>query len=95
MLEREEYIEQAYFFRTMRERVAENLATQDILLRIDSPGGSYVASDAIWREVVRRGAPAIVLEDDVALASLALPGTNEVVQSLAQMRRDNHHVTGW
>ena len=24
-----------------------------ILFRIDSPGGSYVASDAIWREVAK------------------------------------------
>lgn len=35
ILDREEYIEQAYFFRTLRDRSAENLATQDILLRID------------------------------------------------------------
>src|SRR5438270_12585309 len=35
LLEREEYIEQAYFFRTLRERVAQNLATQDVLERID------------------------------------------------------------
>lgn len=30
-LEREEYIEQAYFFRTYRERLEQNVATQDIL----------------------------------------------------------------
>lgn len=30
-LEREEYVEQAYFFRVMRERVMENVATQEIL----------------------------------------------------------------
>src|SRR6266542_179417 len=35
ILDREEYIEQAYFFRTLRERVAENLATQEVLERID------------------------------------------------------------
>src|SRR3954451_10018256 len=35
ILDREEYIEQAYFFRTLRERVAENMATQDVLERID------------------------------------------------------------
>jgi hypothetical protein len=35
LLDREEYIEQVYFFRTLRERVAENLATQDVLERID------------------------------------------------------------
>jgi len=34
-LDREEYIEQVYFFRTMRERMAENLATQEVLERID------------------------------------------------------------
>src|SRR4051812_42346032 len=33
-LEREEYIEQAYFFRVWRERLASNLATQEILARI-------------------------------------------------------------
>ena len=31
VLDREEYIEQAYFFRTLRERLAANLATQDVL----------------------------------------------------------------
>lgn len=31
VLEREEYIEQAYFFRTLRERLGENLPTQQIL----------------------------------------------------------------
>ncbi|MBI1918803.1 MAG: hypothetical protein HYS12_29270 [Planctomycetes bacterium] len=35
VLDREEYIEQVYFFRTLRERVAENLATQEVLERID------------------------------------------------------------
>ncbi len=34
-LEREEYIEQAYFFRVLRERMAEGLATQTVLERID------------------------------------------------------------
>src|SRR6266480_8131615 len=35
ILEREEYIEQVYFFRTLRERLAEGMATQDVLERID------------------------------------------------------------
>src|SRR5450755_4624945 len=30
-LDREEYIEQAYFFRVFRERIAQNLAAQDVL----------------------------------------------------------------
>jgi len=40
-----------------------------IVLRVDSPGGSYVASDTIWREVVRarkRGKPVIASFGDVA-----------------------------
>jgi hypothetical protein len=34
VLDREEYIEQAYFFRVLRERLASNLATQDILANV-------------------------------------------------------------
>jgi hypothetical protein len=34
LLDREEYIEQAYFFRVLRERMATNLAAQDILERV-------------------------------------------------------------
>jgi hypothetical protein len=34
VLDREEYIEQAYFFRVLRERMAENMATQEILERV-------------------------------------------------------------
>jgi hypothetical protein len=34
VLEREEYIEQAYFFRLLRERVLENLPIQDILTHV-------------------------------------------------------------
>lgn len=34
-LDREEYIEQAYFFRVLRERMTGNLAAQDVLERID------------------------------------------------------------
>jgi protease IV len=40
-----------------------------ILLRVDSPGGSYVASDTIWREVVRAragGKPIVVSMGNVA-----------------------------
>jgi hypothetical protein len=35
VLDREEYIEQAYFFRALRDRLAEGLATQEALERID------------------------------------------------------------
>lgn len=34
MLEREEYVEQAYFFRIFRDRIAENVPAQDILERV-------------------------------------------------------------
>jgi protease-4 len=40
-----------------------------IVFRVDSPGGSYVASDTIWREVARArkaGKPVIVSMGDVA-----------------------------
>jgi protease-4 len=42
---------------------------QAIVFRVDSPGGSYVASDAIWREVVlarKAGKPVIVSMGNVA-----------------------------
>jgi protease IV len=42
---------------------AEDKDVKAILFRVDSPGGSYVASDTIWREVVRAhkaGKPVIV-----------------------------------
>ncbi|GHE44332.1 protease [Streptosporangium violaceochromogenes] len=40
-----------------------------VVFRVDSPGGSYAASDAIWREVVltrRAGKPIVVSMGDVA-----------------------------
>ena len=40
-----------------------------VLLRVDSPGGSYVASDVIWREVTRlraAGKPVVASMGDVA-----------------------------
>ncbi len=33
-LDRDEYVEQAYFFRTFRERLADNVAAQDVLDRV-------------------------------------------------------------
>jgi protease-4 len=43
--------------------------TRAIVLRVNSPGGSYVASDTIWREVVRAragGKPVVASMGDVA-----------------------------
>jgi protease-4 len=47
----------------------EDKDVKAILFRVDSPGGSYVASDAIWQETVRAkkaGKPVIVSMGDVA-----------------------------
>jgi protease-4 len=47
----------------------EDPEVKAILFRIDSPGGSYVASDAIWRETIRAreaGKPVIVSMGDLA-----------------------------
>jgi protease IV len=48
---------------------AEDKDVKAILFRVDSPGGSYVASDTIWQEVVRArqaGKPVIVSMGNVA-----------------------------
>jgi protease-4 len=48
---------------------AEDKKVRAIVFRIDSPGGSYVASDAIWRETIcakRAGKPVIASMGDVA-----------------------------
>lgn len=57
-----------------------------ILLRIDSPGGSYLASDTIWRAVARAKAaskPVIVSMGDVAASGgymIAIPATKIVAE---------------
>src|SRR5690606_4932894 len=54
--------------RAFREAI-ENDQVEAILFRVDSPGGSYVASDAIWRETIRAreaGKPVVVSMGDVA-----------------------------
>jgi protease-4 len=48
---------------------ADDGRARAIVLRVNSPGGSYVASDTIWREVVRArnaGKPVVVSMGDVA-----------------------------
>ena len=52
----------------LRAAVADR-RVRAIVLRVNSPGGSYVASDTIWREVVRarqNGTPVVVSMGDVA-----------------------------
>jgi protease-4 len=57
-----------------------------IVFRIDSPGGSYVASDTIWREVSRAreaGKPVVVSMSDVAASGgyfVAMPADRIVAQ---------------
>jgi protease-4 len=48
---------------------AEDKKVKAIIFRVDSPGGSYVASDTIWREVVRArkaGKPIVATMGDLA-----------------------------
>ena len=48
---------------------AEDGKVKAIIFRVDSPGGSYVASDTVWREVSRaraKGKPVVVSMGDVA-----------------------------
>ncbi len=66
-------------------------ATEDkdvkaILFRVDSPGGSYIGSDVIWREVVRarqKGKPVVVSMGEVAGSGgyfVAIPADKIVAQ---------------
>ncbi len=64
---------------------ANNKKVKAILFRINSPGGSYVASDAIWREVKRAGEikPVIVSMAGVAGSGgyfVAIPAHTIVAQ---------------
>jgi protease IV len=69
----------------LRAAVADHRA-RAIVLRINSGGGSYVASDTIWREVVRAreaGKPVVVSMGDVAASGgyfIAAPATAIVAQ---------------
>ena len=74
---------------TLSDTIDEAVRSSDvaaILLRIDSPGGSYVASDTIWRAVNRAkaaGKPVIVSMGDVAASGgyfIAVPATKIVAE---------------
>lgn len=47
-------------------KAAEDATVKAVVLRIDSPGGSAVASDLIWREIVRMKKPVVASMSDVA-----------------------------
>ncbi len=51
------------------KKAADDSKVAAIILRVDSPGGSAVASDTIWREIVRakeKGKPVVVSMGDTA-----------------------------
>ncbi len=64
----------------------EDQSVRAIVLRIDSPGGSYVASDTIWRQVKRAeesGKPVIVSMGNIAASGgyfIAAPARHIVAQ---------------
>jgi len=63
-----------------------------IIFRIDSPGGSYVAADTIWREVARareRGKPLVV-----SMGSLAASGGYFVAAPAASIVAEPGTLTG-
>jgi protease IV len=65
---------------------ANDEAARAVVLRVNSPGGSYTASDVIWREVVRlraAGKPVVVSMGDVAASGgyfISAPADVIVVQ---------------
>ena len=71
--------------RAIRNAAADS-TVRAIIFRIDSPGGSYVASDTIWRAVEQAragGKPVIVTMGDVAASGgyfVAAPATKIVAQ---------------
>ena len=71
-------IKSAVTAKAIRDAVADQ-DVEAIVLRVDSPGGSYVASDTIWREMVRakeKKKPVIVSMGDTAASGgyfIAMP----------------------
>jgi protease-4 len=61
------------------KKATEDKKIDALLLRIDSPGGSYTASDTIWREIIRakeKGKPVVVSMGDTAASGgyfIAMP----------------------
>lgn len=66
MLEREEYVEQAYFFRALAERLGQNVATQDLLRTIKeellASTRLPLAVDFLRSELQHRGVMAPAME---------------------------------
>lgn len=66
---------------TLREEIrkaADDRSVRAILVRVDSPGGDALASDLVWRELVRarrKGKPVVVSMGDVAASGGYLVAT--------------------
>ena len=80
---------------TLADALHKAVDDQDIagiILRIDSPGGSYVAADAIWREVKRakeKGKPLVV-----SMAGVAASGGYFVAAPAAAIVAEPATITG-
>jgi protease-4 len=73
-------------------KAVDDSAIAGIILRIDSPGGSYVAADAIWREVKRakdKGKPLVV-----SMAGVAASGGYFVAAPAAAIVAEPATITG-
>lgn len=76
---------------TAVREAAEDAQIDAILLRIDSPGGSYVASDTIWREVARAKEKKPVV---VSMAGVAASGGYFIAAPASAILADPGTVTG-
>jgi protease-4 len=79
---------------TMSKALSDAAADEDIdaiLMRIDSPGGSYVASDTIWREVVLAKAKKPVV---VSMGNTAASGGYYIAMAADRIFAQPATVTG-
>lgn len=79
-------------FTTIVRKVAADKKTKAVVLRIDSPGGSAVASDTMWRELVRvkqAGKPIVV-----SMASVAASGGYYIAAPADRIVAERATITG-
>ena len=73
-------------------KAADDKDVAAILLRVDSPGGSYVASDTIWREIIKakeKNKPVIV-----SMGNLAASGGYFIAMPADRIFADGATITG-
>ncbi len=73
-------------------KAADDKNIAAILLRVDSPGGSYVASDTIWREIIKakeKNKPVIV-----SMGNLAASGGYFIAMPADRIFADGATITG-